>query len=93
MRFFSEIQHGDLHGKNSQQDAGTLSNKAPLLRDMKKWTPRDENLNSQFPKTKVNTASANKELSCSYSTRISITCIKNTCHSTLASPIQTSLHN
>jgi hypothetical protein len=39
-RFFSEIQYGDLHGKNSQQDAGTLCNKAPLLGDMKKWTPK-----------------------------------------------------
>jgi hypothetical protein len=40
VKFFSEIRYGDLHGQNSQQDASTLCNKAPLLKDMKKWTPR-----------------------------------------------------
>ena len=42
MRFFSEILYGDLHGKNSQQNASTLCNKAPLPRDMKKCTTRRE---------------------------------------------------
>jgi hypothetical protein len=49
-RFFSEIWYGDLYGKNSQQDAGTLCNKAPLLRDMKKWTPRRREFKYPVPK-------------------------------------------
>jgi len=50
VRFFSEIWYGDLHCKNSQQDAGTLCNKAPLLKDMKKWTPRRREFKFPVPK-------------------------------------------
>jgi len=38
------------YGKNSQQDVGTLCNKAPLLKDMKKWTPRRREFKFPFPK-------------------------------------------
>jgi hypothetical protein len=47
---FSEIWYGDLHGKNSQQNASTLCNKAPLPRDMKKCTPRRREF--KFPVSK-----------------------------------------
>jgi len=52
VRFFSEIQYGDPQGKNSQQDAGTIRNKAPLLRDMKNGHPGENNLNLLFPNNK-----------------------------------------